>query len=534
MSKYFDMTREMIRNKRIVGTETTIYGVWHEDIWTSAQLGLQTWINGYNKVLWEGIPESWYKDIKSSYFGGYTQVLGQGPYGVEDDLIYYDINSDYPHVMTGYMPCVIKDGKRLYETPKEYNEEYRRDSRDEIRLLLVTWELDEDVTFSKLAVRVEDNSIVYPRKNLTPVWKWDCEVEQAKGHVLVYGHMSWVGGMHQPFTEFITEIYEKRLKAKSLKEEAKCAFYKLLMNSVYGKFGQKRYQQTLVGTIQEIHRFLSQNKEFEMTVMRHLKGSLFEAQMKHCAEMNDIQYFIHWASYITARARSNLLVDENVVYCDTDSVIRRGELSRELIDGTRLGAWKLEGRLKYGFFLAPKLYYLEMEGGKEQIKAKGINSKEWCREYLAWRDGTIQINKTIRVKDNTVFKRISGEIFVTSVEKVLRPRNIRRVWIDARKSTLIDSVAQYKEALMKMKEEIEREEAICGNERVIAAPSIIMMTKKKLDSLNLPGDTEDIWGLGIRDEIMNGLSTWCSRNLTKAFQDEKFKNSLYAQLQIKQ
>lgn len=531
--KYFEMTREMTINKRIAGKATTVYGVWHEDIWTSAQLGLSMWINGYNKDLWEGIPETWYKEIKSSYFGGYTQVLGQGPYGKEDNLYYYDINSSYPAVMLGAMPCVIKDGRRQYEVPKEYNEEYKRESQNEIRLLLVSWELDAEVNFSKLAVRLEDGTIIYPRSQTTPIWKWDCEVEQGRGKIMVYGHMSWVGGTHYPFKEFINEIYNLRCEAKGRKEEAKSAFYKLLMNSVYGKFGQKRYKQTLVGTLCEIHRFLSQNAEMEMTVMRNLKGGLFEAQLKHHQEMNDIQYFIHWASYITARARSNLLLDENVVYCDTDSVIRHGELSSELIDKNRLGAWKLEGRLDYGFFLAPKLYYLEYASGEIHIKAKGINSKQWCHEYASWRDGTIEIGKTIRVPENQIFKRISGEIFVLSVEKILRPRNIRRRWIDSRHSTIIENVEEWKNNMERLKQNESEENMIMGRRSVIA-PSIIMLTQKKLKTMDLPGDINDVWGLGVREEIVSSITQWCSTNLPRALEDENFKKSLAAQFEYQQ
>ncbi len=49
---------------------------------------------------------------------------------------------------------------------------------------------------------------------------------------------------------------------------------------------------------------------------------------------------------------------ENVVYCDTDSIMTTKDLSNNFIDNKELGKWKLEKTITKGYFCAPKLYYL--------------------------------------------------------------------------------------------------------------------------------------------------------------------------------
>lgn len=43
--------------------------------------------------------------------------------------------------------------------------------------------------------------------------------------------------MESPFKDFVSTLYESRLKARNDKNEALAYVYKILMNSLYGRFG---------------------------------------------------------------------------------------------------------------------------------------------------------------------------------------------------------------------------------------------------------------------------------------------------------
>jgi hypothetical protein len=92
--------------------------------------------------------------------------------------------------------------------------------------------------------------------------------------------------------------------------------------------------------------------------------------------------FIQIASYITAKARANLVTlmyralgCENVLYCDTDSIITYKQLDDRYTkpDGA-LGTMHLEGIIKEARFIAPKFYKVVYEDGKTHRKLKGVPS----------------------------------------------------------------------------------------------------------------------------------------------------------------
>ena len=87
------------------------------------------------------------------------------------------------------------------------------------------------------------------------------------------------------------------------------------------------------------------------------------------------------ASYVTSRARLVLLKGlrdvikrgGNVYYCDTDSIVSDIELDPAIVDESRLGAWKLEGKPIKGLFIRPKVYTEMFEDENPTIKFKGVS-----------------------------------------------------------------------------------------------------------------------------------------------------------------
>lgn len=168
---------------------------------------------------------------------------------------------------------------------------------------------------------------------------------------------------------------------------------KLLMNSLYGKFGM-RMEITKVEMFDAsdeigINKFKEMLKKYGTTVQDYVQ--LDETFIIIRNALADILYneeldFYHGqdvniaiASTITAGARVYMSAFKNrtnfkLYYSDTDSIIIDCLLPTELI-GNALGQFKLEAVISRAVFLAPKVYGYLTEDGKEIIKVKGIKDE---------------------------------------------------------------------------------------------------------------------------------------------------------------
>lgn len=152
-----------------------------------------------------------------------------------------------------------------------------------------------------------------------------------------------------PFGEYIDVFY----KIKSESTGAKKQFAKLMLNSLYGKFGEK---QEVIGK-----RPIDKNGVvgFEKTKPRLKKE----------------QKYLPYAIWITAYSRVDLYDkilkcggdgnDSSFLYCDTDSLHCINDDVKQFInEGRELGEWKLEYTFKKAKYIRAKCYYEENEDGK--------------------------------------------------------------------------------------------------------------------------------------------------------------------------
>jgi hypothetical protein len=224
---------------------------------------------------------------------------------------------------------------------------------------------------------------------------------------------------------------------------------KLLMNSLYGKFGMK-VEKTLVeifnlnldsdrlalrklldsaGPSIQDHIELDDNKYL---FVRNTLSNLFENEEQyHGADVN-----IAIASTITAAARVHMSQFKNnpnfnLYYSDTDSIVIDQPLSNKFI-GKELGQLKLEHTISKGVFIAPKVYGLVDINGDETIKVKGltnVNSKLNVSdlEYLLIEDSAKVFNQQKWYKS-----LIKGEITISDVVYNLKVTSNKRraIYID--------------------------------------------------------------------------------------------------------
>lgn len=203
--------------------------------------------------------------------------------------------------------------------------------------------------------------------------------------------------MESPFKGYVNSLFESRSNAKKMGNNALSYVYKLLMNSLYGRFGINP-QSTKTEMCNKSRRdLLFRRAEFidevfireDLYMVSYLtnpgKGPSYWEPPKNSA--------VQLAAAITASARIYMykyISREDCIYTDTDSIVLGNPLPDEDVSSSVLGKFKLEDRILEGYFLAPKCYCYtteESDGNKKVLKYKGagrsVITPEWFKEQYA-------------------------------------------------------------------------------------------------------------------------------------------------------
>lgn len=302
--------------------------------------------------------------IRKSYFGGRVEAYGNPKW---DALVcYMDINSLYPTVM--------------YKNKFPVGRPLKLEKLDLPSFMYV---LNRFEGFVQCKIRVpkikvqplpyqSNGKLIFPYGVLEGIWafpeirlalKKGCTIEQI--HECYYFTES-----KYLFKDYIDKFYPLK---KAATEQGIRTLVKLLLNSLYGKFGQRHERESPI--LVEI------NIE---DIEEDCKVSFYDG---HCYkhELSVSESFkpfmlVHIAAYVTSYARcleySYLDAANKVYYCDTDSfVIPIEDIGLYTITDD-LGSLKAEWTGHFVCF-APKVYYYDGVDGKGRqekvLKAKGIS-----------------------------------------------------------------------------------------------------------------------------------------------------------------
>lgn len=299
------------------------------------------------------------KELYKGYYGGRTEVIRRGNI-TGRNLHYYDVNSLYPFSMMagvymGQFPnpnyCYEKtyphDNKSLYQIEK-----YEGVSHVEMYC-------PENIYLPYLPVR-HDNKLLFPAGYING-WYTHYEIRNAMklGYEFIKVHKTiYYSKNHVPFKEFVTDMYSERMRNRGTKYELS---YKLLMNSLYGKFAQKIEPEPEIRhadsyNAEQLDRLWNSNKQIE----------IIGNYIKTTGTLSYISKYINpiYSIYITAIARDYLYksLPKDVYYMDTDSCITKEQLPT----GGWLGEWKKEADINEGILVKPKFYYMN-----DIVKIKG-------------------------------------------------------------------------------------------------------------------------------------------------------------------
>lgn len=305
--------------------------------------------------------------VRKAYYGGRTEIFAMRG----ENLRYYDLNSSYPASMKFDMPA----GEMMEAETLDWRlvDKY-------VGFVECTVTIPPDCKVPPLPYRADSGKLIFPTGTFSGVW---CAEElELLSHPLVRGTLSDIKKVvwyrKKPmFKEMVDHLYAFRDKKRPDYDKGLDAIAKLMLNSLYGKFGMKEQRQEIVfaeNPPSEGHCILCHEETGrDMRVCTACLGSTPANGDIGCAVWYkkttvSAPYIIpSIAAYITTLARKRLwfhmadVVSQGkmLAYVDTDSVLTDADLTT----GTELGALKDEypGELLQGEFIQPKVYILRKQ-----------------------------------------------------------------------------------------------------------------------------------------------------------------------------
>ncbi len=339
---------------------------------------------------------------RKAYHGGLVQNFFIGE--VKNKVWKLDVNSLYPSVMLNKFPNKLVAFK---ESPSVRN--------------LRRW-IDTMAVVAQVDIQTKKNTYCYKTKEGLLEVRGNFTTELCgpelrfalRENDIKYCYHACIYTLQPIFTEFINFFWNKRLEfRKPPKNEVYDLFCKLMMNSLYGKFGQKSYEWVDLNFDNFMLLYALYEIEFpaSYTPQNYKPKNLFltsewcplnipiPVQVRCLGNIEQMRLPVDEhqtscpiiAAYVTAYARERLrdLVRKarrrNVYYTDTDSLFvnQKGYhnlLSRKEIDPNTLGKLKIEEMSMGAHFKCPKVYDFNSKSTIKGIRKDAIQIGD--NEYI--------------------------------------------------------------------------------------------------------------------------------------------------------
>jgi hypothetical protein len=291
----------------------------------------------------------------NAFYGGRTETFKRGYF---KDVNYYDVNSLYPKQMRDK---VFPDPNSKRETKaNNINAIKNYEGISHIKIYM------PPAKVGVLPQKTGEN-LIFPANCNLEGWWCHPEIRRAivEGGIIIKVYKSiYFTKNCRPFKDFIETIYNKRLQYQAIGSQKEKSM-KMLMNALFGKFGQKFVDRP--NTISEKY-FTLQGKEYnQLHLSEDGKWYSYTETVEPSAFCIPV-----WASYTTCYGRLqlfDLLKHHDPIYCDTDSIMTKDTLPTS----TELGELKLESPIRELITVKAKFYAYVDEKGDGYVKIKGIS-----------------------------------------------------------------------------------------------------------------------------------------------------------------
>lgn len=380
--------------------------------------------------------------IRKSYKGGIVDVYKPSL----KNGYHYDINSLYPYVMRKYdMPV----GNGTFVNGNEI------DLDNFFGFLEVKITYVPNMYIPVLPTMDEKKGLISPLGTFNDVY-FSEELKLAKKQGYKFDIIKGTKFEKENlFRDFVDDLYSIRINDmtnKSLKTSIK-----LIMNSLYGRFGMKKSTDRTCIVNKEDYSKIAQTTEelkysheindmyivtYSTKINKHIDKNFRDKYFNRMISMNTTSA-VQIASAITSYARIEMYYyknkySKNLYYSDTDSLFLNIPLDEEHISDKEMGKFKLEGEIIEALFICPKVYYVNYTNLSIVKKMKGLASKEITKQDFECMYKGISIDKKqesffhrvwqkMQIVIYTVYKKISGNYMKR--DKIL---NERGEWIDTK------------------------------------------------------------------------------------------------------
>nr|QWO71410.1 DNA polymerase [Termitomyces sp. T123] len=407
------------------------------NISTLSSLALNTFLTNYydKKKTPIHIPRhANYLEIKNAYFGGRVEVFSS----YAENIYIYDVVSLYPYCMLKELPI----GNLIKSTDTNLDNYFG--------FCYATVNVPTGIRAPILPFRKEDGGLIYPTGNWTG---WFTSEILKKGresqNIQIDVHHGYkMYKSKELFNKFVETYSKIKINAEREGNKGKRTTSKLILNSLYGRFGLKYEPYTIDFVDSSIADKISINhevferlyidndiefikyttspseflKELDRNEYNKLKNKT-DLDGKHVVRAITISAMI--SSYASIFMNPFLNLPNNpTYYTDTDSLFTKYPIDNKYI-GSELGKFSFKGKAKRAYFISPKTYCLIMEDDTVIIKSKGLDNKllneNHFKELLMGNNVTFDTSKIF-----TNIKRGSGGL--KSMNLTIKPEvNNRKV-----------------------------------------------------------------------------------------------------------
>lgn len=344
--------------------------------------------NDYLANNYPQLDDTLLENFRNAYRGGRSQVNPVYASKILHNVRRYDINSMYPYIMHD-MELPYGAPIRLAQPNQCKFEIYH------IQVSFTLKDLHLPTLLKKGHLYAGDDTYYIDTEGIEDIWISSIDLELLfRNYDVSFLEYKEIYGFRTSkllFYDYVDKWYSQ----KQIDKGAKKVIDKLMLNSLYGKFGSKHKGYHKIPIFDEVN-----------CTIKYIKSP--EEPMKH--------YYLPVAIAITSYA--HLLIDnaihttgiENFVYCDTDSVHTLGTLPPEMVDNEKLGYFKLEDTEKTAKYVRQKCYVFDGSKGIE-ITCAGMPDNVKQAALTIYDKGIFNEFKTgFKMFGKLIPKRVKGGI----------------------------------------------------------------------------------------------------------------------------
>ena len=326
------------------------------------------------------------KDIRSAYYGGNVNAY----INKMDNGFYYDMNSQYPYAMLNDMPIGNPTLSNDTNLDNYFGFVYGEITAPDVNTLRVPY----------IQMRDENSDLVDCPRGTFSRMIFSEEMKEAlkDGYSIKiqYGYKFERG--KNLFKEYVETMYDIK---KNTLDPVEKTLSKLLLNSLYGKFGMRDITSTMKIVSNNEAKKITRDYNYSICsdlgdgkVLIKYSSKVHESLRKLLKDFEEnpnsntsraslfrsrgVPSAVQISAAISAYARIAINNYKNIpgnpcVYSDTDSVVLTKSLPENII-GKELGQMKLEHVIEEGIFIRKKLYALKTIDKNIIIKSSGVKS----------------------------------------------------------------------------------------------------------------------------------------------------------------